>query len=221
MDVLLAALRELPQSPEPLLQRLVELGNRGEESRALVTLHLASGTHVRGLLLARGDDTRYGAAWILQEDTGQRSSDDLVYVPIAAVESVTVHGVAALIEHLGAAKPPPSRLELQRLAKEASGTLASSLGRVIAFEPDAPADEPSARAMAALLKRFAGVLRDVASEALGKEALAAVDRVVLHAAEALRVAREGDALVVSAPLSSGAGGLPSGSELKSAVDDAL
>src|SRR5262249_54153768 len=110
-----------------------------------------------------------------------------------------------------------------RQALEAARAVSAALGKALSIEIgwEKGAAPEIGRAWAELLRRVTAVLHQTLADALGKQALASLARVVLRDGPALQATRKEDSLVLVAPLTSAISGVPRESEIKQALDDAL
>jgi hypothetical protein len=200
------ALRRLAaQSIEAAADELLALRRRadgGEEVPVpLVTLHLKSGRDLVGHLLARGGDG--GGSCLLHVPgangaSGRFASDDAAYVPLAAIEALTVHSAGQLALAVAALTPVPSRVELSRRVAELGRSLSERAHHGVSVEVDwerLPAGEESMKALAQTVEAASRALAAVAAETAGREALQPVTTVRL-VNDGGTVRREGPALAI-------------------------
>ncbi|MEL6341371.1 MAG: hypothetical protein AAGJ56_03550 [Myxococcota bacterium] len=200
-------LRRLPARPVRELVR--ELLARKVE--CLVTLHLTSGRDIQGQLVAvHARDERSLTMAPVQ-------SADLTYLSLDSVEAVTVHSASALSHILsqGALDKPgeevPSTLRLKRRCEQISAQLSALVSTKIVVEcawDTVPATDAARVSLGLCLEQFANALEAVASDAMGRNALNTIHRVVFGHAVQPHVERNGDILVVSADLEAGPAGRP-------------
>lgn len=139
-----------------------------------LTLRLDSGHTVTGELLAFADGQ------ILLRDLGTGGGLDATYVPLAAVRAATVHYGHANVHVAARGRLPampdrvPTRLELKRQA--------AALPLPAQVDWDAwPATDLGCVRLGAALTELGQVLRDLAADALGAEALRGLEGVRLQA----------------------------------------
>lgn len=216
-------LEEIPANPDRLLSLLAQLAQQGASPLPAVTLHMRTARDISGIILERREAERTeGATWVLQTASHERFPDDLTFVPVHHVDAVTLHGAAALGRLIEARKPAPTPLDLQRRGRDIETDLAAALGKPVKVEVELiekGASENAARNAGLLVKRTATALKAIATDSLGKQALSALGRVRIQRGDALKAAKESDALIVSAPL--GEEEPATSDQLKEALEAAL
>ena len=195
-------LEEIPAEPERLLEVLAELARSGATPLPTVTLHLRTGRDLAGIVVDRRLSQRAGGAatWVIQTASHERFADDLTFIAVSQVEAVTLHGASALGKVLEGRKPPPTALELQRMAKDAEQQLAAVIGKALRVQLDVDKGA-DARGTAQLIKRTTSALKAIASDNLGKEALAALSHVQVAIGAQLAASKEGGGVVLRGPVS--------------------
>lgn len=150
--------------------------------RPLVTLHLHSGRDVVGTLLDFFEPRGAGSRTLLlaRRACGQGPDTELLLVPVAHLEAVTLH---ELPRPAPATQPePPSPLQLRRQARAVAEQVSNAAGGAIHVEVAATTDDASLGAVAQALTALAAVASGVCADALGREAFkSAVTRVLVAA----------------------------------------
>jgi hypothetical protein len=172
-----------PQRLERLLEELAVISRRvanGEPlERPSVTLHLGSGRELHGSLLDVINDS--GVTVALLMDARDRFGHDVTHVLVSRLEAVTVHNAAGLLNRSGNAPPPPGKLELHR-AFGALGERLNTSGMKLKFEFPASPEEQDLEALRDLLEPLQMALETIASDEIGRAALAHLETVALKVA---------------------------------------
>jgi len=179
-------------TPRRVLEDLAKLGHalaKAERARPEVELVLASGHVVRGRIARVAD----GHALVVVG--GSRQAPAVAFVPADQIAAVTVADASLLVRAPVPDAPVPSRLELARQL----AARGEALGKRFELGGASELDDDGRRAIGVTLPIVADVLSKIASDAMGKEALAAIDTVELGAATSGDVQRSGMRLVVRAP----------------------
>jgi len=119
--------------------------------------------------------------------------------------------------------PPPSRLEVVRVADELNQALGKQRGAALKLDVDASAGLPGEdlRSLSVLVKETFSALSEIAADALGKESLSAVHTLRIANAAAAGARLSDRCLEVSAVLSRGRAGRLSKAELKARISSLL
>jgi len=179
-------------TPRRVLEDLAKLGHalaNADRARPEVELVLASGHVVRGRIARVAD----GHALVVVG--GSRQAPAVAFVPADQIAAVTVADASLLVRAPVPDAPVPSRLELARQL----AARGDALGMKLELGGASELDDDGRRAIGVTLPIVADVLASIASDAMGKEALAAIDTVELGAASSGDVQRSGKRLVVRAP----------------------
>lgn len=202
----------------------------GRERAPSVTLHLRSGRDVTGVVLRELSDRQ--TSWVLVQ-TGKRSrhepANDVTYVPLAAIEAITVHEAPSHLPLLapgGAsaqsvlAEPAPSKLDARRTVTQHGREASFHLGREIAWSaPNEPSEPESLRALVTFSSLVLEALKDAARDPMGKDAIGSKLREVVIADGPSCAARlDGDVLRCTATFAQGTRGQLSRHELKSRIE---
>jgi hypothetical protein len=179
------------QDLEAHLEELATTARAWRERRAvdrpLVTIHLASGARHTGVVLERVSGT------LVLQSAPARGELDVIVVPIARIEALTLHDVRER-----APAPPPeasSPLELKRRAKALSDQLAAQLAHPVSIEVG------NELAVVAPLFESARVALDrVCADELGRAALAERVHAIQITSGASGVTLANQRLVISGPL---------------------
>ncbi len=217
-----ALLRLEPRPLDEILGELCALRARRETDAAVqvprVTLHLRSGRDLSGEVLRLGDEVRTGR-WLVLHDHGpdpRRVELDAVYLPLASIEAITVHGAGTLASEAAA----PTRLELKRRLAQLGARLAAA-GTAATAEVDwvaTPEDDAARRALGELTAALEPALLAIGADALGRAALVdKVRRVVLAVGAGRAVTLADGALRVVVPLE----GAPDRDELRGELERVL
>lgn len=226
-------LRSLPARPlDELLEALAALQGRELRGEPVtvprVTVFLTSGRELSGTVL-QYTALRHGAVVLVR--TGALSQYDVgwdaSYVPLSAIEAVTVHDAAS---HAGAlspgglspsAEPPPTRLGARRAVESHHRELAARLRGEIAWSAsidEMPDGEPL-RALVRCSHDVASALEAAGRDELGRTTiLARIQRVRIEHGEAEHVGLEGDMLRVTGPFLKGEAPRRSIEELRAAIE---
>ena len=179
-------------TPRRVLEDLARLGHalaKANRARPEVELLLASGHTVRGRIARVAD----AMAMIVVGGTPQAPA--VAFVHVDQIAAATVGDASLLVKAPVPDAPVPSRLELQRQAAAKS----EALKLVIELGGATELDDDGRRAIGVTLPLVGDVLAKIASDPMGKEALAGLDTVELGAAASGDVQRHGKRLVVRAP----------------------
>lgn len=171
------------RGPGHVLEDLAQLGrtlSANGRARPEVELILAGGAQLRGRIIAVGVDERVGPIAVVMVG-GTPRAPAVAYVRIDEVAAVTVADASVLVRAPVVEGPAPSRLELQRQAALRAEPLAGKLGRALAIQLGGDLDDDSRRAVGALLPVLFDVVAAIAGDALGRDALAAIDTIELGA----------------------------------------
>jgi hypothetical protein len=188
-----------PRSPRRVLDDLAPI------ARALaahgrpqpeIELYLMSGQTLRGRFLGTGDD-RDGTV-VLVHVGGNQREPAVAYLRADQLAAVVVVDASLLVRGPASDQPIPSKLELARQAAAKADTLASKLGRALKITITAD-DDDARRAAGILLPMLVDVLVAIASDDMGKRALAELTSIELGAASPGEVARHERTLIVRAP----------------------
>jgi hypothetical protein len=157
-----------------------------------MTLLLRSGRGVTGLLREILEDRREGRAVLVYvpRESGI-PYDDVVLVPVGAIEAISVHDAPAFGSLRRDAPPTPSQLQLRRrlasLEAQLRGLLETSISVELALEETATSAE-ELRALGFLADRAREVLEALAREKIGHAALReGVQRIRLGVGETSKV----------------------------------
>ncbi len=171
---------------DDILDELGDLARRhraGEPVRVpLVTLYLNSGAIFTGFILDIEPEPR-GGKWLLLHTPGEGSrqpAPDVVYLHGEHLVALTVHDVAEMGKP-PADSPVPTRLELRRKMEQVQNELGSLIGAEIKLEVDwdkVPEDGDALWALDYLLRTAGTVLKEIAADEMGRQALAAKLRMV-------------------------------------------
>jgi hypothetical protein len=185
--------------PRPLEQLFEELTQaarqwkRGEAvHRPLVTLHLQSGRDVTGAVLDLFEPRVGGRTLLVSRRVPGRGPDtEVLLVPLAHVEAVTLHelpkasGAAATTE-------PPSPLQLKRKARALVDQHSALLGAPLAVDVGEAADDAALAALGQALEALGTVLAGICGDALGRESLkAGVTKFVVVTGASSQVTKQG------------------------------
>ncbi len=195
LETLLEQLR--PQSTRGLLDELARVGMtlaRHDRSRPEIEVHLASGQTLRGRLISVSD---HGA---IIHAGGTARAPTVSFVRVDQIAAVTVGDASVLAKPVLSDAPVPSRLELGRQCAARGDGLSGTLGRAIAIELGGASelDDEGRRAIGLALPVVQEVLAAIASEAMGREALAKLDLIELGASTEGEVRVDGRRLVIRA-----------------------
>lgn len=140
-----------------------------------VTLHLRSGRDVYGHVLEVSDDRRAGKVVLLHAPGPElrNPQTDAMYLAAASIEALTVHDVELRDKPVEApaGTPTPTGLQLKRRFAELARTLGEPYGGEIAVELSGSPDADGLRALSALADRLVDVMRKLAADELGREAV--------------------------------------------------
>jgi len=229
----------LPAKPvRRVLEALAGLADRrraGEEfPLPLMTLHLRTGRDIVGRILRLEDDSQFGWTLLVQieRDLFQNARQSAVYVFPDMIAAVVVHDPLSIAEALsdGAisapapSTPPPTKLEVQRLADELSKATALKAPSITGWEilwDAVPASGEPLRSLTSLIKDAYSLIQEATQDALGKEALGAVQKVRFTEGEKPSVSRSQGVLIFAASLHKGSSGRLSRKDLQTALSAAL
>lgn len=202
----------------------------GRERAPSVTLHLRSGRDVAGIVLRELSDRQ--TSWLVVQ-TGKRSrhepANDVTYVPLAAIEAITVHEAqshlpllapAGASAHSPLAAPAPSKLDARRTVTQHGREASFHLGKEIAWSaPNEPTEPESLRALVTFSALVLEALKDAASDAMGKDAITTKLReVVIADAPSCGARLEGGVLRCTATFAQGTRGQLPRHELKARIE---
>ena len=188
-----------PRSPRRVLDDLAPIARAlAAHGRAQpeVELYLMSGQTLRGRFIGTGDD-REGTVVLVQVGGSQREPS-VAYVRVDHLCAVVVVDASLLVRGPASDQPVPSKLELARQAAAKADALASKLGRALKITITAD-DDDGRRAAGILLPMLVDVILAIASDDMGKKALAELTSIELGAASPGEVARHERTLIVRAP----------------------
>lgn len=196
------AARLEPRSPRRVLEQLAPMARAlaaGGRLRPELELVLASGTVLRGRMVTIGEE-RDGAIVVIATG-GSLREPTVAYVQVNQIIAVVVSDASVLVHGPSFEQPVPSKLELARQLTALANALETDLGRPLALAVAGELDDAGRRAVAIALPLVIDVLRAVAGDPLGKEALAGLNAIELSAAPPGRhgVERRERTLVVRAP----------------------
>ncbi len=186
-----------PQRLEYLLEELAVISRRVKNGEPLerpsVTLHLGSGRELHGSLLDAINDS--GTTVALLMDARDRFGHDVTHVLVSRLEAVTVHNASNLLNRSGNAPPPPGKLEVRRAFGALSERLKTS-GVDLKFEFPASLEDQDLEALHDLLEPLRMALETIASDEMGRAALAHLETVALKVEATASVLLEGMKLSV-------------------------
>ena len=185
-------------------QVLVELARTGEALAAAeqpqpeVQLYLAGGAVIRGHLVSVVDER--GGAIALVAVGGSPWVPAVAFVRIDQLIAVTVVDASLLVRGAASHAPAPGKLELARQLASQAELVATALGRTLPIRIAGELDDDGRRAVATLAPMLAEVLRAIAGDAMGQDALRPLEVIELGAAASGEVLRPAPhLLVVRAP----------------------
>ena len=208
-----------------------KIGGEPQRASISVTLHLRSGLDLRGSILRIVRDDSGAMSLLVQPSgDGPERLDELTYLPLGAIEAVTVHAASEWLDIVSFGEfdrlpaEVPSLLAIQRRAKQIQEHLAAltstALQIEVAFET-AGEDETERYALCQSLEETASALEAIV-ERHGVAALArAVSVVDLAAGERPEVRRAAERLIVVSNLQDGPRGRHSGEAMISAIEAVL
>jgi len=239
MDPKLDILQRLP--PRPLSRLLGDLAALRQRAAAgesvsvpLTTLHLRTGRDVVGWVVALDQ-----AGWLLVHGAGpdpRQPGYDAVYLPLAAVEALTVHDAPAAAPFLSEGRlaapeqpapglgPPPSRLELKRKLAEHTNALRAAVGSSLSVEVEwsgVAAEGEALRTLDRLIEDTVKVAMELAKDEMGRSALGRLTRLCFGEGSSPDVRLDGTAVLVVARLALGVAGRLGRSQLKEALERVL
>jgi hypothetical protein len=147
---------------------------------------------------------------------------DAAFLPLHLIEAVSIHDAPKLGASRSDAPPPPTRLEFKRAVAKIQEKLTTAVGQVIVCEmnlaEDAPAD--GMRALSMVASRLQDAIGELASEQMGREALAEkVKTVRFGLSSGWEVTLSDGVLSVSSGTS--LADVPAVADLRSAIEAAL
>ena len=165
--------------------------------RPEVDLHLASGQVMRGRLVSLSDHGQ--GVTILVHTGGTVKAPSVAFVRVDHVAAVA--DASLLARPVMSDAPVPSKLELQRQCAARADGLGASFGHPVAIELGGASelDDDGRRAIGVALPLVQDVLHAIASDPMGKEAVAGIKTVELGAASTLEVTLDRKRLVIRAP----------------------
>jgi len=200
--------------PRRVLEDLARIGHalaKHDRARPEVELYLASGQSVRGRVLRVADGmallvsppaaSAVGSVLGTEKRASRgRANQEVIgsavtFVVIDQIVALSVADASLLVKAPTSDAPVPSRLELQRQAASRGDALELPMHLGGASE----LDDDGRRAIGVTLPLVADVLAAIASDAMGKEALATIESVEIGAAASGDVQLTGKRLVVRAP----------------------
>jgi hypothetical protein len=189
-------------SPRRLLDELTRIGAalaRNDRPRPEVELFLSSGQAIRGRIVTVAED-RQGGAVALVHVGGNTRQPAVTYVRVDYIAAVGVGDASLLVKAPVIDAPVPSRLELQRQIAARGDGLHAKLGRALKIElSTGDLDDDARRAIGALVPLLFEVMIAIASDDMGKEALAPIERIELAAAPSAEVVKESRGFLIRAP----------------------
>ena len=191
-------------SPRRVLEDLARLSSalaKADRPRPEVELFLASGPIVRGRIVSVTEDRHAGSIAVVHVG-GNLRQPAVTFVRVDQVTALSVVDASLLVRAPVTDAPVPSKLELQRQIAARADGLHAKLGRPVRVELGGiDLDDDARRAIGALVPLLFEVLTAIASDDMGKEALAQVERIELAAAPGGEVVKESvrDQLLVKAP----------------------
>lgn len=192
-DLLAHASARSPRAAlEELSMRARRAAERGRE-RPEVTIHLASGAVISGRLVKVDDDR--GAAVALVHVGGVPAAPRVASLRVDQVVAV-IHDLAPELDDLG---PAPGRLEVMRAWGTHAAPLAAALGRGLELVVDDRLDESGRRAAFAHAPALGALLRDLAGDPLGRDALLAFETIRLGATPGGEIRKDARVLVIDVP----------------------
>jgi hypothetical protein len=190
-----------PRAPRRLLEELAQLSRTlaaAGRPRPEIELYLVSGPAIHGRLVEIAEDRGTVIATMLVATAPRTLS--VSFVRVDQIAAVTVVDAALLARPLVADVPAPGRLELQRLLAARVEAITAAIGRSLPIELPADLDDDGRRAIAMVLPILADVLIAIGGDAMGRDALSALEAIELHPAASAEVARpDPRRLVLSAP----------------------
>jgi len=179
----------VPRAPAVILEELARISRTlvaNSRPRPDIELGMAGGQQIRGKLIAVDGGTA------LVHTGGQPRAPAVVFVRVDQIASLALTDASVLAHEpaLAPEAPVPTRAELARRV--------AGLMPPIAFA--AELDDAARRAVGALLPTLQHALYQIASDAVTKTSLAAIDGLDLAAAPTGLVAREGKRLAIHAPI---------------------
>ncbi len=167
-----------------------------------VTLHLRSGRDVYGFVLEVAEDRRAGRMVLLHAPGPElrNPQTDAMYLAAASIEALTLHDVELQDKPVEApaGTPAPTGLQLKRRFAELSRTLGEPYGGEVPLELSGAPDADGLRALASLADRLVEVMRKLAADELGREAVREkVRRIALAVSEGTGASLTGGTLTIT------------------------
>jgi hypothetical protein len=189
-------------SPRRVLEDLARLASalaKNARPRPEVELFLASGPIVRGRIVSITEDRHAGSIAVVHVG-GNVRQPSVTFVRVDQVTALSVIDASLLVRAPVTDAPAPSKLELQRQIVARADGLHAKLGRAMKIELGGiDLDDDARRAIGALVPLLFEVLTAIATDDMGKEALAPVERIELAAAPDGEVVKESRGFLVRAP----------------------
>lgn len=185
-----------PRSPRALLDELAARARRAAargRERPDVALHLTSGAVIAGRLVAVGDDR--GTAVVMLHVGGPPTAPRVAAIRVDQVIAVIHDLVREVVDH----GPAPGRLEVLRAWAAQAAPLAAALGIAIELVLADDLDDAGRRAAATTAPILGQLLRELAGDDLGREALLMCTAIRLGASRGGSVRKDGSELVVEVP----------------------
>lgn len=191
------------RSPRRLLEELAQLARvlaANGRARPEVELYLASGQLLKGRIVEVGTGDDHAGPIAVLVVGGTPRAPAVAYVRVDEVVAVTIGDAGLLVRAPVSDAPAPSRLELQRQVAARSEPLAVKLGRALPVTFGSDLDDDSRRALGSLLPVLFEVLGGIASDDMGKRALAVIEAIEVGAGPTSEVWKEAPGkLVLRAP----------------------
>ena len=188
-------------SPRHLLDDLSRISAalaKVDRPRPEIELYVSNGQVIRGGIVGVGDDR--GDAIAIVQVGGTAKQPTVTFVRVNQIVAVTVVDASLLVKAPTVDAPIPSKLELQRQIAARSDGFASLLGRPLALELAASdLDDDGRRAIGVALPLVVDVITAIANDALGKDALAAIDAIELAAGASADIQLANKRLAIRAP----------------------
>lgn len=185
--------------PRPVEQFVDELAQvarqwkRGEAvHRPLVTVHLQSGRDVTGAVLDLFEPRVGGRTLLVSRRAPGRGPDtEVLLVPMAHVEAMTLHELPRPAASSATAEPP-SPLQLKRKARALVDQHSALLGAPLAVDVGEAGDDAALAALGQALEALGTVLAGICGDALGRESLkAGVTKFVVVTGATSQVTKQG------------------------------
>jgi hypothetical protein len=169
-----------------------------------VTLHLRSGRDVYGHVLEVAEDRRAGRVVLLHAPGPElrNPQTDAMYLAAASIEALTVHDVELQDRPVAAPGMPapaaPTSLQLKRRFAELARTLGEPYGGEVPVELSGTPDAEGLSALSALADRLVEVMRKLAADELGREAVREkVRRIALAVSDGTSASLMGGTLTIT------------------------